>query len=70
MELIQTTPELASIIIKKGNRKIVTDCGYTVEWINLFEDTLIASKKDSRKMYDFDNVKLFIKVPKNAKKIY
>ena len=70
MELIQTTPELASYILEKNNRKIVTQYGDKVIWVNLDNDTLFATTKSSGKLYDFEQVQLFICVPKYSKKIY
>lgn len=70
MELVKTTPELAQSILEKGNRKIVIQDGKKVEWINLNNRTLFAGFKLNGRTYDFEEVELFISVPKNAKTIY
>lgn len=70
MELVKTTPELASEIIATGSRKIVIQNGKTVEWINLNNRTLFAALKLNGRTYDLEEVELFISVPKNAKTIY
>jgi len=70
LEEVKTTPELASEIIAKGNRKIVLQNGKKVEWINLNNRTLFAGFKLNRRTYDLEEVELFISVPENAKTIY
>lgn len=70
MELVKTTPELASEIIAKGNRKIVIQDGKKVEWINLNNRTLFAGFKLNGRTYNLEDVELFISVPENAKTIY
>jgi hypothetical protein len=70
MELVKTTPELASEIIAKCNRKIVIQDGKKVEWINLNNRTLFAGFKLNGRTYNLEEVELFISVPENAKTIY
>lgn len=70
MELVKTTPELAQSILEKGNRKIVIQDGKRVGWINLNNRTLFAWFKLNGRIYDFEEVELFISVPENAKTIY
>ena len=70
MELVKTTPERAHSILEKGNRKIYLKDGKKVEWINLNNQTLFATTKNNGRVYDFDEVELFISVPENAKTIY
>lgn len=70
MELVKTTPELAQSILEKGNRKIVIQDGKRVEWINLNNRTLFAGLKLNGRIYDFEEVELFISVHENAKTIY
>lgn len=70
MELVKTTPELASEIIAKGNRRIVIQNGKKVEWINLNNRTLFAGFKLNGRTYNLEDVELFISVPENAKTIY
>lgn len=70
MELVKTTPELAQSILEKGNRKIVIQDGKRVNWINLNNRTLFAGLKLNGRIYDFEDVELFISVPENAKTIY
>ena len=70
-EFIETTPELAKTILENGTRKIVIANGEEVEWINLNNETCgTASKNGSRRPYNLEDVKLFIKVPSVAKTVY
>lgn len=70
MELVKTTPELASQILQNGNRKIVTNNRKKVQWINLNNSTLFAGDNQNGVTLNLENVELFICVPKNAKTIY
>lgn len=70
MELVKTTPELASQILANGNRKIIINNGKKVEWINLNNRTLFAGFKLNGSTYNLEDVELFISVPENAKTVY
>lgn len=72
MQLIQTTPETAWTILDSTNRKIVTNNGNSVMWINLNNETLYSfcKKSNSGLIQDFENVELFVLVPNNAKTIF
>ena len=70
MELVKTTPELASQILANGNRKIVIGNGKKVEWINLNNRTLFAGFKLNGSTHNLEDIELFISVPDNAKTIY
>lgn len=70
MELVKTTPELAQSILEKGNRKIVIQDGKKVEWINLNNKTLFAGFKLNGRIYDLEDVELFISVPMEAGTVY
>ena len=70
-QLVETTPELAKSILEVGNREIVIANGDKVEYINLNNETCgTASKNGSRRPYNLEDVKLFIKVPTSAKTVY
>lgn len=70
-QLVETTPELAKSILEAGNREIVIADGDKVEYINLNNETCgTASKNGSRRPYNLEDVKLFIKVPASAKTVY
>lgn len=70
-QLVETTPELAKSILEAGNREIVIEDGDKVEYINLNNETCgTASKNGSRRPYNLEDVKLFIKVPAGAKTVY
>ena len=70
MELVKTTPELASQILVNGNRKIVIGNGKKVEWINLNNRTLFAGFKLNGSTYNLEDVELFISVPEDAETVY
>lgn len=74
MELIETTEQIASNVLKQGNRKIkaLTKSGrYYVEWINVNNHTcFIKHNKNNGCVVNNEDVKFFIQVPTNAKTVY
>lgn len=66
MEFISTTPELANELILSGKRKIYLKNKEKVVWINLKNDTLMTE----RRMYDIEDVELFIGVTSKSKTIF
>lgn len=63
--LIETTPEIAVSILETGKYKIYVR-NKQVKWINLNNGTLYAECNQNGLMYNVEDVKIFIAMPKNA----
>lgn len=70
MTKVKTTPEFAAIIIEAGSRKITTEKNENVFWININNQTLLAGNKKSSRLYNCEDVELYINVPSGASKVF
>lgn len=71
MRFVETNADIAYDVLRKRERKVVTLHGKKVIGIDLNTKKIkIETSKYSSQLLDIENTKLYICVPRNAKRVY